>query len=77
MHTVHAHVFQPLPHTGQAAELHSVDEKKHTVESDIGYFWINSAFWIVNYEKIVKFMSTVCCFQNILISVMVISMTVI
>merc|ERR1711892_587035 len=35
---VHARVFQPLPHTGQAAQLHSVDQEKHTVESDIGYF---------------------------------------
>ena len=36
---VHARVFAPLPHTGQPAELHSIEHGDHvTHESEINYF---------------------------------------
>ena len=36
---VHARVFQPLPHTGQPVELHSIDTSKtHTIDSELAYF---------------------------------------
>merc|ERR1712126_478792 len=36
---IHARVFEPLPHTGQPAELHSIEAGDHiTIECDIAYF---------------------------------------
>merc|ERR1712189_129522 len=37
-HVIHARIFQPLPHTGEAASLHSIDSAKHSHESEINYF---------------------------------------
>ena len=35
---VHARVFQPLPHTGAPAEVHSIDTKEHDRETELAYF---------------------------------------
>ena len=35
---VHVRVFVPLPHTGEAPELHTVEDKNHTIDSEISYF---------------------------------------
>jgi len=35
---IHARVFQPLPHTGESAQVHSIEDKNHTPESELAYF---------------------------------------
>lgn len=35
---IHARVFQPLPHTGESAQVHSIEDKNHSPESELAYF---------------------------------------
>ena len=35
---IHARVFQPLPHTGESAQVHSIEDKNHSPESELSYF---------------------------------------
>lgn len=35
---VHARIFQPLPHTGESAQLHSIEDKNHDKNSELSYF---------------------------------------
>ena len=39
---IHAKVFEPLPHTGEPAQVESVEDKNHTPESELAYFQSSS-----------------------------------